>query len=109
MLANRHIPTLGQCQVCSSGPKDIKHLMFTCSQAEDVWKSPGLQDIIMKATYVYRSGSIVLEEPLHRQNNKSLVVGQVGLTEMIIVGVWYIWWQRREFVKGVGLLLLFKL
>ena len=31
---------------------------------------------------------------------KSPVFGQLGLQETIAVGVWYIWWERREAVKG---------
>ena len=43
---------------------------------------------------------MVLEELLRRPGNKSPVLGHVGLKEMVITGAWYIWWQRREFVKG---------
>jgi hypothetical protein len=34
---------------------------------------------------------------MHKQ---SLVLGQLGLKETLVVAAWYIWWQRREFVKG---------
>lgn len=47
-----------------------------------------------------RSGSIVLKEILRQPQIRSPVMNQVGLKESILVGAWYIWWQRREFVKG---------
>lgn len=31
---------------------------------------------------------------------KSPVLGHLGLQETIVVASWYIWWQRREAVKG---------
>ena len=99
VLGNRHIPTIGQCPVCTKGAKDIKHLMFTCYRAKQVWRALGILDIIEEVTRIDRSGSIILEEILRRPNNKSPILGHVGLKELIVVGSWYIWWQRREFVK----------
>jgi hypothetical protein len=34
ILANRHIPLLGQCSVRSQGAEDILHLIFTCRRAK---------------------------------------------------------------------------
>jgi hypothetical protein len=42
----------------------------------------------------------VLEDILRIPKRKSLVLGQLGLQETILVAGWYIWWQRREAVKG---------
>lgn len=84
ILANRCIPTTTQCFVCSAGPEDVKGLMFTCTRAKNVWGSMGLMDIISGAACVDRLSSTVLEELLRRQNNKSPVLGHVGLNEFII-------------------------
>ena len=73
--------------------------MFTCYRAKQVSRALGILDIVEEVTRIDRSGSIVLEEILRRSNNKSPVLGHVGLKELIVVGSWYLWWQRREFVK----------
>jgi hypothetical protein len=46
------------------------------------------------------SGSVVLEKILRSPCKKSPILGQLGLQEIILVAAWYIWWQRREAVKG---------
>ena len=47
-----------------------------------------------------RSGSVVLEEILINKNPSVAGLGSIGYKEAIVVGSWYIWWQRREKVKG---------
>lgn len=100
MLANRHINVRAQCPVCLQGAKDMRHLMFTCQRAKEVWKSLGLLDAIKEALIVDRSGSVVLEEFLRKEIKLSPNLCNLGFNESISVGAWYIWWQRRESVKG---------
>ena len=47
-----------------------------------------------------RSGSVVLEEILRSKSPTVPTLGCIGFKEAIVVGAWYIWWQRREAVKG---------
>jgi hypothetical protein len=99
ILADRYIPVSPQCPVCSQGPEDILHLIFSCRRAKETWHSLGLTDAINSAL-LDRSGSVVLEGILRNQN---LVQGGNNITELkelICVGAWYIWWQSRGFVKG---------
>ena len=96
ILAGRHIPVPPQCPVCSQGPEDIRHLIFTCKRAKGVWQTLGNLPVINSAL-VDRSGSIVLEELLRNQQPNSTEI--TDLKELIVVGAWYIWWQRREYVK----------
>lgn len=42
----------------------MKHLIFTCNRARDVWEAIGLKEIIQEASVVDRSGSAILEEIL---------------------------------------------
>jgi hypothetical protein len=42
----------------------------------------------------------VLEEILRGHLKNNSVIGLLGLKETILVAGWYIWWQRREVVKG---------
>jgi ribonuclease HI len=74
--------------------------MFTCLRAKEIWKSLGLEVVINEFICLDRSGSVILEEILRSNVKKSPVLGQLGLQETILVASWYIWWQRREFVKG---------
>jgi hypothetical protein len=38
ILASRHIKVPPGCPICNLGPEDIKHILFTCVQAKDLWK-----------------------------------------------------------------------
>ena len=69
--------------------KDIRHLMFSCTRAMEVWKSLVLHEMILACTG--RLGSVVLEEILRRDWKKQIFIGQYGLKETIGVGAWYIW------------------
>lgn len=75
--------------------------MFTCKRAKEVWKSLGLFEMITSTVQLDKSGSENLAQILTDPSNRYLAFGQIGLKEIIAVGVWYIWWQRREAVKGV--------
>jgi hypothetical protein len=100
ILSNRHIKVSAQCPICKFGSEDIKHLLFTCKRVKAVWKELGLDDYIKQLCEIDRSGSVVLEEILRSPPKKSSVVGLLGLKETIVVAGWYIWWQRREAIKG---------
>ena len=75
ILNNRHIKVNPQCPVCKSGPEDIRHLIFTCTRAKEVWGKLGLLEDINLALCVDRSGSVVLEELLTNPLKKSPVLG----------------------------------
>ena len=100
ILSNRHIKVSPQCPICKSGSEDIRHLVFTCTLAREVWKSLGLEEIIDRALCTDCSGSVVLEEILQSSIRRSPVLGQLGLQETVAVGAWYIWWERRQAMKG---------
>jgi hypothetical protein len=42
-------------------PEDVKHLLFECDMARELWSSLGISDVIGEAIQVDRSGSVVLE------------------------------------------------
>jgi hypothetical protein len=65
----------------------------------EIWHSLGLTQVINSAL-MDRSGSVVLEGILRNQNLMQGGNGITDLKDLICVGAWYIWWQRREFVKG---------
>ena len=100
ILANRHIKTTAQCPVCKLGPEDIKHLMFTCARARQVWTAIGIMDVIDDISTVDRSGSVCFEKMLRRKYPPNPKLDKITVAEAILVGSWYIWWQRRQFVHG---------
>jgi hypothetical protein len=104
ILANRHIKVPAQCPICKLGAEDIMHLMFTCKRANEVWAALGLKEFIMQWSKIDKSGSVVLEEILRSDLVHPPVLGALSVKETVAVAVavaaWYIWWQRREGVKG---------
>uniref|UniRef100_A0A8R7VC88 Reverse transcriptase zinc-binding domain-containing protein n=1 Tax=Triticum urartu TaxID=4572 RepID=A0A8R7VC88_TRIUA len=60
ILRNRHIKVNPPCPVCKAGPEDIRHLIFTCARAKEIWAKLGLHEEIEKALVMDRSGSVVL-------------------------------------------------
>ena len=97
VLANRHIPCSAQCPICLVGAEDIQHCLFKCRRATDVWERLGLLQVIRKAVAEDRSGSITMEILSKLQGNDA----EVPTAELAVVAAWYIWWQRRQIVKGV--------
>ena len=73
-----------QCPICMGGAEDMRHLMFTCQRAKEVWRSLGLWEIIDKALVVDKSGSVTLEE-LIRGCGKSPILGMKHLKETVAV------------------------
>jgi hypothetical protein len=79
ILVDRHIKVQPQCPVCQKGPEDMKHLLFSCLRARQVWKELGLIDIVDEAVQIDYSGSVVLENLICSKRKKSPVLGHVGL------------------------------
>jgi hypothetical protein len=100
ILAGRHIKVFPQCPICKSGPEDICHILFGCLRAKEIWSELRLTDEIQHALLADRSGSVILEYILRSPNKDVPNLEQVTLHELIAVGGWYIWWHRREAVKG---------
>ena len=61
-----------------------------------IWEELGLSEDIKKAIAEDRSGSITMEILQRAQDSAD------GLpkAELFAVAAWYIWWQRRQLVKG---------
>ena len=96
ILVNRHIGTSGECPICRSGPEDIRHLLFQCPVALDLWGALGLDGIIGEAIHEDRAGSVILEILLRRQDNLFQCMDNIGLKETLTIACWYLWWLRRR-------------
>ena len=99
MLANRHIGNTSGCPVCNAGCEDIKHILFSCDKAKGVWKILGVWEQILESFHVDRSGSVILEE-LIRRGDQVQLLENIGLPELVLIGGWYLWWERRQLVRG---------
>lgn len=84
--------------MCHKGAEDIKHMIFSCDQARAVWSSIGVWEKISHLLDTDRSGSIVLEEVIHR--GEQIRGLEIGLAELILTGGWYLWWERRPLTHG---------
>ena len=98
IFANRHVVEAGGCPGCQNGAEDIKHMLFTCDRAREVWRSLGIWESIQRLLGTDRSGLVILEEIIRR--GEWVDVLDVGLAELILTGVWYIWWEQRQYVHG---------
>lgn len=62
VLANKHIGNNSTCPLCQRGCEDIKHMMFQCEQAQEVWTALGIWGCIQDILAIDRSGSVIMEE-----------------------------------------------
>jgi hypothetical protein len=95
LLANQHIGTSSECPICGQGPEDIRHLLFLCPMAQELWQALGLHEIIAELAHLDYSGSLILEKLLRRNPGNLQGFDDVGLLEVIVITCWYRWWIRR--------------
>jgi hypothetical protein len=95
ILANRHIGNIGGCPICSSSCEDIKHVLFSCERAIEVWKGIGVWDKIDEVRQLDRSGSVIVEEII-KQGGRLTHLDNVGFAELVLTAGWFIWWERRK-------------
>jgi hypothetical protein len=96
ILANRHIGTSGQCPICLQAAEDVKHLLFQCDMARDLWRTLGQLAVIDDAMQLDRSGLVVLELLFRDQDRVMPGFASLGLKEVVAVTCWYIWWIQRR-------------
>jgi ribonuclease HI len=99
VLANKHIGEESSCPVCRQGGEDIKHVLFSCERAKEIWRLMGILEEINRLINTNRSGSVLMADIVKTSKNVKHL-NQVGLAELILTGGWYIWWERRKLVHG---------
>ena len=52
--------------MCQSEVEDVRHAMFACSRAKQVWRALGIEQEIESLLAVDRSGSVVIQEAIGR-------------------------------------------
>ena len=78
--------------------EDIRHILFSCSHAREVWSALDVWPHIDKLLIIDRSGSVLIQEIIRRGGEDTEL--KIGWTELILTRCWYIWWQRRQLVHG---------
>jgi ribonuclease HI len=96
ILANRHVGTSGQCPVCLLAAEDVKHLLFQCEMARDLWRTLGLLNVVDEVLQLDNSGSVILELLFRGQDLMMPGFAALGLKEVVAVTCWYLWWIRRR-------------
>jgi hypothetical protein len=80
--------------------EDIKHTLFTCNGAKEVWTKMGSGNLVDEACALDRSGSVVLEYLIRGKFRNIQERSYADLKELIITTEWYIWWMRPQKVNG---------
>ena len=98
-LANKDIGTVVNCPVYNVDPKDLKHMLFECRRAAELWRELiNLRDKINKTLEANMAGSSVLKELLCLDNTET----HEG-KETILVSCWYIWWMSQQIKNNESL------
>ena len=59
-----HVGTHGACPICHQGTTNLKHLLFQCNLAEELWNRLGMMEIIDDVVMIDQSGFVILEHLL---------------------------------------------
>jgi hypothetical protein len=81
-------------------PESIRHLLFECPVAVQVWKLLGVLDVIKNGLEMNMSGEVVLEFLLSLPDNHIHVLGLPKLRETVATCCWFLWWERRKITHG---------
>jgi hypothetical protein len=89
-LANRHIGNQGGFPLRLSSCEDIKHLLFTCIRAKEIWDYLGLSNRLYSVIGIDRSSSVLLGEIITR-GGRVPSLDNIGFAEIVLIAGWYIW------------------
>jgi ribonuclease HI len=92
-----------QCPLCLTGAEDIKHLLFECQRARQVWDHLGLGQVINIACDIDRAGQAVLEQIISNEIHVMPPEGTASIPELVAVTAWYLWWERCKATRGEAL------
>jgi hypothetical protein len=67
-----------------SSCEDIKHLLFTCTRAKEIWDCLDLSNILDIVTGVDRSGSVVVEEII-TIGGRVPSLDNIGFVEIVLI------------------------
>jgi ribonuclease HI len=88
-----HIGSNGVCPICHQAAEDIRHHLFECLHAKELWSQLGILDLVDEAKEVDRSGSVMMEHLL-------LLPPKPLSIKPLVVGCWYLWCIKRQHNEG---------
>ena len=100
ILTNRHIGTVGACPICHQDAEDVRHLLFDCCHARELWKNLGVSKIIDEAKRIDRSGYVIMEHLILAPDVPLAIKPNLNIKQVVLVGFWYLWWIRRQFTHN---------
>ena len=77
----------------SMGVETVKHLLFECPKANELWHILGPGDAIRKACVIDHVGGTALEYLLNVLDDEVVVLGQARLKEIVAKITWCFWWE----------------
>ena len=86
VLTNRHIGTDGACPICHQDVEDIRHLLFDCYHAKELWKNLGIAEIVEEAKRIDRSGSVIIEHLLLHPDVQLTIKPTLNIKQVLLVG-----------------------
>ena len=86
--------------ICNKGPESIRHLLFVCPVAIQVWKLLGVWDVIQRGLAMNTCGEVMLDYLLSLPDDHIHVLGLPKLRETVATCCWYLWWERRKITHG---------
>lgn len=92
--ADRHIKIKAHYPACNLRPDNIRHWLFECPIAVEVWNLLGLYDEMEKALLMNRSEEVILEFLLSLPDNHIHVLGLPKFIETITICCWFLRWER---------------
>jgi ribonuclease HI len=75
-------------------------MIFKCQGAMNIWRSLGLEHLIMDACIDGRSGPAVIQVLFRAPNACVPGYTSIQVHNLIAVAAWYIWWLRRRQTRG---------
>lgn len=75
-------------------------MLFQCARSQAVWEALGIAADINFASVTDRAGTAVLEFILCDESYGRHYSGGIESSELISTCCWFLWWQRREYVRG---------
>jgi endogenous inhibitor of DNA gyrase (YacG/DUF329 family) len=84
ILANKHITNAVNCPMCQTEVEDIKHTLFSCNRAREVWTSLGIWEHIERMMSIDRSRSILIQEVIRTGGEVREL--NLGRAELILIG-----------------------
>jgi hypothetical protein len=83
-LVNKYITNVVNCPVCQTEAEGIRHILFSCSRAREIWSSLGVWHHIEKLLMIDRSGSALIQEIIRNRGEEREL--KLGRAELILIG-----------------------